>query len=81
MSFLRKIRFYASILFDRQTPWYVKLLITGGFFYLIVPIDFIPDTIPFIGLLDDVTIGTALIALALHLVPDKVIKRHEIKNI
>lgn len=81
MSFLSKIRLYASILLDYQTPWYVKLVLAVGLFYLIVPIDFIPDSIPFLGLLDDVTIGTALITLALHLVPDTIINRHKKKNI
>jgi uncharacterized membrane protein YkvA (DUF1232 family) len=77
MSFLNNIRLYFSILFDRQTPWYVKLVIAAGIFYLIAPVDFIPDHIPFMGLLDDVTIATALIALALRMVPDEIINRHK----
>ena len=76
MSFLNNIRLYVSIFLDRQTPWYVKLVIAAGIFYLVVPIDFIPDHIPFMGFLDDVTIGTALIVLALRMVPDDIIDRH-----
>ena len=77
MSILNNIRLYVSIFLDRQTPWYVKLVIAAGMFYLIVPVDFIPDHIPFMGILDDVTIGTALIALALRMVPDDIINRHK----
>lgn len=79
MSFLSKIRLYFAILFDRKTPWYVKLLISAGILYLIIPLDIVPDHIPFMGLVDDVSIGTALIALALHLVPPEVIEKHKKK--
>ena len=80
MSFLNNIRLYVSILFDRHTPWYVKLVIAAGIFYLIAPVDFIPDHIPFMGLLDDVTIATALIALALRMVPDEIVNKHTRKQ-
>lgn len=77
MSFINNIRLYFAILLDRQTPWYVKLIIAAGIFYLIAPVDFIPDHIPFMGFLDDVTIATALIALALRMVPNAIINRHQ----
>ena len=80
MSFLNNIRLYVSVFLDRQTPWHVKLVIAAGIFYLVVPIDFIPDHIPFMGFLDDVTIGTALIVLALRMVPDDIIDRHTKRN-
>ena len=72
---INKIRFYVSILLDRETPWYVKILLALGLVYLVYPFDFIPDQIPFLGLVDDLTIGTFLVALAIRLVPDKVIRR------
>ena len=74
-QFIKKIRFYVSILLDRETPWYVKILLVLGLAYLIYPLDFVPDQIPFLGLVDDLTIGTFLVALAIRLVPDKVIRR------
>ena len=80
MSFLAKIRLYFRLLFDRKTPRYVKLLIFIGILYLIMPMDLLPDNIPFLGLVDDITIGSALIALALHLVPKDVKDKHNIKD-
>ena len=74
-QFIKKIRFYANILLDRETPWYVKILLGLGLLYLIYPLDIIPDQIPFLGLVDDLTIGTFLVALAIRLVPAEVIKR------
>ncbi len=74
-QFIKKIRFYVSILLDRETPWYVKILLALGLVYLVYPFDFVPDQIPFLGLVDDLTIGTFLVALAIRLVPAKVISR------
>ena len=74
-GFFKKVRFYATILLSRDTPWLVKLLLLVGLAYLIYPLDFITDAIPFLGLLDDLTIGSLLIALALRLIPNHIIER------
>ncbi|MBW2466799.1 MAG: DUF1232 domain-containing protein [Deltaproteobacteria bacterium] len=74
-SFLQRLRYYLLILFDRQTPWYVKLILCIGLLYLIVPVDFISDTIPLLGWLDDLAIASFVIALALRMVPGEVIDR------
>ena len=74
-QFLKKLRFYFHILFDRETPWYVKLLLGIGLLYLVYPLDIIADQIPFLGLVDDLTIGTFLIALAVRFVPATVMDR------
>ncbi len=60
---------------SRDTPWLVKLLLAVGFLYLVYPFDLVTDAIPFLGLLDDVTVGSLLIALALRLVPNHIIER------
>ena len=72
-SLIKKIRFYISILFDRKTPWYARIFILTGLAYLLLPQDFLPDYIPFLGVLDDISVGMALIILALRFVPDEVI--------
>lgn len=74
-SFLQKFRYYFLILLDRQTPWYGKLILTVGLLYILVPVDFIPDTIPVFGWLDDLVIASFLVALALRLVPNEVMER------
>ena len=75
VSFLRKIRFYRLLLFDRQTPWYVKLILALGLVYVLYPFDLITDQIPVLGWLDDLTIGTLLVGLAIRLVPVQVKER------
>ena len=74
-SFLQKLTYYLLILFDRQTPWHVKLILTAGLLYILVPVDFIPDAIPIFGWLDDLAIASFIVALALKLVPKEVVGR------
>jgi len=69
VNFLRRLALYWKLLWDRQTPIYIKFLLGLGLLYLIMPMDLITDTIPVLGLLDDVTVASAIIALALRLMP------------
>ena len=75
LLFLKRIRFYLLILLDRKTPWYVKLILAIGFVYILYPFDFITDRIPVLGWLDDLTVGSLLVGLAVRLVPDEVKQR------
>ena len=75
VSFLKRIRFYRLLLFDRQTPWYVKLILAIGLAYVLYPFDLITDLIPVLGWLDDLTIGSLLVGLAIRLVPARVKER------
>ena len=40
----------------RELPWKSLLSLLGGLIYFMMPIDLIPDFIPFTGLLDDFTV-------------------------
>jgi len=40
----------------KVTPWNTLASLTVAFLYLFSPIDFIPDIIPIVGLLDDITL-------------------------
>lgn len=75
LSFLKRIRFYLLILLDRETPWYVKLILAIGFVYILYPFDLITDRIPVLGWLDDLTVGSLLVGLSVRLVPDEVKQR------
>ena len=54
---------------DKRTPSSAKILIGITIGYLLCPIDLIPDFIPVLGLLDDLIIVPALIALSIKLIP------------
>ena len=77
-SFLNRLRYYFLILSDRQTPFYVKVILAVGLLYLLVPVDILSDTIPLFGWLDDLAIVSFIIALAIRLVPKDVMAR--VKN-
>ena len=58
---------------DPRTPLVAKLLVIAVICYAVSPIDLIPDFIPVLGLLDDLVLVPAGIALALKLIPAPVI--------
>ena len=59
---------------DPRTPWYAKALIFFVVAHTFSPIDLIPDFIPILGLLDDLIITPAGIAIAVRLIPPEVLK-------
>lgn len=48
----------------KDTPRYVKLILGLGLLYILSPFDLIPDWLPVIGILDDVTLAALLISWA-----------------
>ena len=74
-NFLQRLNYYFLILSDRQTPWFVKLMLFVGLLYIIVPMDFLSDTVPLFGWLDDMAIASFIVAMALRLMPKEVMDR------
>ena len=52
-----------------DTPWGAKLVAIAVLAYAVSPIDLIPDFIPVLGLLDDLVLVPAGVALAVRLTP------------
>ena len=82
----KKLKSEAKVLLiaykDKRTPASAKILIGITVGYLLSPIDLIPDFIPVLGLLDDLIIVPALIALSVKLIPHAVLEdaREQLKN-
>jgi uncharacterized membrane protein YkvA (DUF1232 family) len=55
------------------TPWYAKLFVAGIVAYAFSPIDLIPDFVPVLGYLDDLTLIPIGIALTIRMVPSSVL--------
>ena len=51
------------ILKDRRTPWYSRVVAGAAVGYVLSPVQLIPSFIPFIGLMDDVAVLSAGMAL------------------
>ena len=58
---------------DPRTPWYARLFAACVVGYAFSPIDLIPDFIPILGYLDDLILVPLGAALALKMIPPKVI--------
>ena len=58
---------------DPRTPWYAKLIVAGCVAYALSPVDFIPDFIPVIGLIDDLIFIPIALALAVRFIPEPVL--------
>jgi uncharacterized membrane protein YkvA (DUF1232 family) len=48
------LRLLAGLMTDRRVAGIDKLLVAGAIAYIVLPLDFIPDFIPFLGEVDDV---------------------------
>lgn len=68
--------FYRALARDPRTPGISKALPWIALLYVLSPIDFIPDFLPIIGLLDDLTIAPLLILLAFWLIPRMIKQEH-----
>jgi uncharacterized membrane protein YkvA (DUF1232 family) len=58
---------------DPRTPWYAKLIVAGCVAYALSPVDFIPDFIPVLGLVDDLIFIPVALALAVRFIPAEVL--------
>lgn len=61
-----------TALFNRETPRTIKTMIVVAFLYLISPIDFLPDIIPGLGLVDDAILVPGLLYTAMQFLPPQV---------
>lgn len=61
---------------DPRTGWLARLVLVLVLAYALSPIDLIPDFIPVIGLLDDLVIVPAGLALAMWLMPPGLLAWH-----
>lgn len=61
-----------TALFNRETPRAIRTMIIAVFLYLISPVDFLPDIIPGLGLVDDALLVPGLLYMATQLLPPQV---------
>ncbi|CAM5198057.1 hypothetical protein UACE39S_04445 [Ureibacillus acetophenoni] len=64
---------------DARTPWYAKVFTACVVAYAFSPIDLIPDLIPILGYLDEVSVLPIGIMFALKMIPKEVLSDCEVK--
>ena len=77
-----KIEIYALYLAyrDPRVPWYAKAFVALVVGYALSPIDLIPDFIPVLGYLDDLNLIPLGVAVALKMIPEKVMDDCRIRS-
>jgi uncharacterized membrane protein YkvA (DUF1232 family) len=59
-------------LIDRRTPWWIKIIGLAAVAYIILPFDIIPDYIPVLGWLDDITFAGICVWVIAKLIPREI---------
>jgi uncharacterized membrane protein YkvA (DUF1232 family) len=60
---------------DPQTPIAAKLITLLSLVYLVSPVDFVPDVLPFAGFVDDIVVVPLLLHISNILLPSEVKNR------
>ena len=55
------------------TPWYAKFVVAGCVAYALTPVDFVPDAVPLVGLIDDLVFIPLALSLAVRFIPAPVL--------
>lgn len=72
----RLLRLYGRLLRDRRVSPWPKLMLAATIAYVVLPFDLIPDTIPFLGEVDDVVLIVAAGHWFLQWCPPSVVLEH-----
>lgn len=64
---------------SKETPALAKLFAALTIVYALSPVDLIPDFIPVLGMLDDLIILPALVAVTVRLIPSDVFEKYRLQ--
>jgi uncharacterized membrane protein YkvA (DUF1232 family) len=66
----------ARLMVDKRVPRTERALFAAAVVYAIVPFDFIPDMIPFVGQIDDVFLISLTLLRLINRTDDKIVREH-----
>ncbi|HUQ31685.1 MAG TPA: DUF1232 domain-containing protein [Pyrinomonadaceae bacterium] len=66
----------ARLLADRRVPVTEKALFAGAILYALMPLDFIPDMLPFVGQIDDAYLISLTLLRLIGRTDDRVVREH-----
>lgn len=75
-SLINQIRLTWRLMRDPRVPFWAKAIPILPFIYLISPLDIIPDILPIIGQLDDLTLIIAGMRAFEAATPDYIVQEH-----
>jgi uncharacterized membrane protein YkvA (DUF1232 family) len=75
-TLLSKARLAARLMREPRVPLYAKAVLILAAFYLVSPLDFIPDVLPIVGQVDDLAIAVVALQFFLFLCPSAAVTFH-----
>ena len=66
-----------KLMTDKRVPFIIRMAIPLALIYVISPVDFLPDLIPFAGRLDDLLALAIGLMVLLKLAPKKIVNEHK----
>jgi uncharacterized membrane protein YkvA (DUF1232 family) len=66
----------ARLMVDSRVPGKERVLVAGAILYAIIPLDFIPDMVPFVGQIDDVYLISLTLLRLMQVTPPAVVREH-----
>lgn len=70
------LRLLGGLMLDGRVSLIDRLMVVGAFAYIVSPLDFIPDVIPFLGQVDDVFLLVAAVQRLVKRAGRSVVLRH-----
>ncbi len=70
------VKLFGKLLTDKRVPTTEKILVVGAIVYVIMPLDFIPDVIPFAGQIDDLYLVALTLLRLINRTDEKVLREH-----
>ncbi|MCC2669605.1 MAG: hypothetical protein K0Q72_2076 [Armatimonadetes bacterium] len=70
------VRLFLRLLGDRRVPFMAKALLISGVVYAVSPLDFLPDLMPLLGQVDDLSIFALACRMFVQLCPRPVVESH-----
>ena len=70
------VKLFGKLLTDKRVPSTEKILVLGAIAYVIMPLDFIPDVIPFAGQIDDIYLVALTLLRLISRTDESVISEH-----
>lgn len=66
----------ARLMVDGRVPAKERLLVTGAIVYALVPLDFLPDMLPFVGQIDDAYLISMSLLRLMTVTDPRVVREH-----
>lgn len=73
---INEVRLVWRLIRDRRVPLWTKAIPLIAAAYIVSPVDFIPDIIPVLGQLDDITVLLAGLRAFRQIVPVEILEEH-----